>query len=176
MKTSTSEIEIIERFAILVRQFCSVIDEAANLDRAEILGRIYPLLPKLIDQAIALPKIEESEEAEDTQTDDDLPKASRWTHEERRQLFKLLQERLAGWDQYWVIFDPNNDMDPILGSLADDLIDMYFDLKEGLALHESGQSEPNQVILEWRSSFDIHWGEHALGALRTIHFRLQGNS
>ncbi len=173
MEISSSETEIVEAFASLVRQFCSIIDETAELDRDEILRKIYPLLPKLMAQAIALPKIAESEEAEDAQSDDDLPEKSRWTHEERRQVFKLLQDKLAGWDQYWVIFDPNNDMDAILGSLADDLVDIYFDLKEGLALHESGQSESAQVIWEWRFSFDIHWGEHALGALRTIHFRLQ---
>ena len=160
-----NEIQIIERFAILVRQFCSVIDEAAKLDRAEILGRIYPLLPKLIDRAIALPKIEETEEAEDTQSDDDLPKKSHSTHEDRRQIYLLLQEKLGDWDQYCEIFDPNKDMDPIGGSLADDLADIYFDLKEGLELHDSGESEPGQVIWEWRFSFDIHWGEHALGAL-----------
>src|ERR1700692_4649263 len=105
METSTNEIQIIERFAILVRQFCSVIDEAAKLDRAEILGRIYPLLPKLIDRAIALPK------TEDTQSDDDLPKKSHSTHEDRRQIYLLLQEKLGVWDQYCEIFDPNKDMD-----------------------------------------------------------------
>jgi len=176
MNTSNSQTQIVDSFASLGRQYCSIIDEAAKLDRTEILSRIYPLLPQLIGQAIALPEIEETEEAEDTQSDDDLPKKSRWTHEERRQLFKLLQEKLGGWDQYWVIFDPTKDLDAIIGSLADDLVDIYFDLKEGLALHESGQSEPNQVIWEWRFSFDIHWSEHALGALRTIHFHLQNGS
>ena len=176
MQTSSSEIELIESFAIPVRQFCSVIEAASTLERAEILGRVYPLLPKLMDQAIALPRIEKIEESADANSDDDLPKSSRSTHEERRRLFKLLLEKLGDWDQYWVIFDPTKDMDAILGSLADDLADIYFDLKEGLALHESGESEPDQVIWEWRFSFDIHWGEHALSALRTIHFRLQESS
>ena len=175
-ETATREAEIIERFATIVRQYCSAIDEAAGLERGEILDRVYPLLPRLIDQAIGMPKVAEADEAEDAQSDDELPKASRWTHEERRNLFKLLQEKLSGWDQYWVIFDPTNDLDPVLGSIADDLVDIYFDLKEGLALHEAGQSEPGQVIWEWRFSFDIHWGEHALGALRAIHFRLQNNT
>jgi len=174
--TQTSETQIVESFLSLVRQFCSVIDEASTLDRAEILARIYPLLPRLIDQAIAMPKVEDAAESEDAKTDDDLPEKSRWTHDERRQLFKLLQEKLGIWDQYWVIFDPTKDLDAILGSLADDLADIYFDLKEGLALHESGQSVPGKVIWEWRFSFEIHWGEHALGALRTIHFHLQNRS
>jgi hypothetical protein len=176
MKTQTSETQIVESFVSLVRQYCAVIDEASTLDRAEILARIYPILPRLIDQAIAMPKIgdsEETEEVEDTQSDDDLPKKSRSTHEERRQVYKLFQEKLGAWDQYCEIFDPNKDMDPIGGSLADDLADIYFDLKEGLALHESGESEPSQVIWEWRFSFDIHWGEHATSALRALYFRFR---
>ena len=67
-------------------------------------------------------------------------------------------------------------MDAIVGSLADDLADTYFDLKEGLALQEAGETEPSRVIWEWRFSFDIHWGEHALSALRSLYFRFRENS
>ena len=66
MTTQNSETQIVESFASLVRQYSAVIDEAPKLDRAEILARIYPLLPRLIAEAIALPKIEGDEAADDT--------------------------------------------------------------------------------------------------------------
>ena len=176
MEDTTNEIEIVERFAVLVRQFCSVIDDASNLDRAEILGRVYPLLPRLIDQAIAMPRVEEAEDAEEVESDEALPRKSGSTHEERWSLFELLQEKLGDWDRYSEVFDPARDMIPIVGSLADDLADTYFDLKEGLALQEAGETEPSRVIWEWRFSFDIHWGEHALSALRSLYFRFRENS
>jgi len=176
MEDSTNEIEIIERFAVLVRQFCSVIEDASNLNRAEILSRVYPLLPRLIDQAIAMPRAEEAEETDEVESDEVLPRKSGSTHEERWSLFQLLQEKLEDWDRYSEVFDPARDMDAIVGSLADDLADTYFDLKEGLALQEAGETEPSRVIWEWRFSFDIHWGEHALSALRSLYFRFRENS
>jgi hypothetical protein len=33
---------------------------------------------------------------------------------------------------------------------------------------------PEDVIWEWRLGYYSHWGHHAIHALLTIHFRLQG--
>jgi hypothetical protein len=84
-----------------------------------------------------------------------------------------LKEKLGEWDQYNQVFDPTQDADAVHGSLADDLADIYRDLKEGLVLKETKLRQPEDLIWEWRFAFHSHWGKHAMDALLTIHFRLQ---
>jgi hypothetical protein len=54
MNTSGGNAEVANRFGIIARQFCTVVDSASSMDRAALLARIYPILPKLIDEAISL--------------------------------------------------------------------------------------------------------------------------
>ncbi len=55
----------------------------------------------------------------------------------------------------------------VTGDLADDLTDIYADLKAGLHLHDSGHVVA--AIGEWRALFSIHWGRHAVSALHALH-------
>jgi hypothetical protein len=72
--------------------------------------------------------------------------------------------------QYYQEFhDPSVDSseEPVVGDLADDLTDVYIDLKGGLDLLDQGL-EPESVWY-WRYLFGSHWGRHAASALRTLH-------
>ena len=51
-------------------------------------------------------------------------------------------------------------------NLADDLTDMYFDLKDGLELYED---DPQQAARVWLNSFYQHWGIHLLDAENWLH-------
>ena len=87
-------------------------------------------------------------------------------------LLKLSEPR-ADWDRYWQVFDPTEDDEAVFGTLADDIADIYRDLKEGLVLIEAHEVPPEDIIWNWRFSFYSHWGKHAMDALLTVHFRLQ---
>jgi hypothetical protein len=71
------------------------------------------------------------------------------------------------FDTYWGVFDPYKLDEPVAGSLSDDLLDVYRDVRRGLALWESGHDA--SAIWEWRFSFESHWGDHAADALRALH-------
>lgn len=88
--------------------------------------------------------------------------------------------RPEGWpgfgelDVYWEAFDPFESSEPVAGSLSDDLLDIYRDLRRGLGLWEQrGAADPVAsrvaAIWEWRFHFDNHWGDHATSALRALH-------
>ena len=70
---------------------------------------------------------------------------------------------------YWDVFNPLalEDIEPLCNSLADDLADIYHDLKPGLSLYES--QHLFEAVWYWRFHFDIHWGQHLVGAQRAIH-------
>jgi Domain of unknown function (DUF5063) len=70
-------------------------------------------------------------------------------------------------DEYWEVFDPYIEGEPLIGSLSDDVGDVYADLAGGLALWTAGHRDA--AVWEWRFAFDTHWGDHAVDALRALH-------
>lgn len=69
-------------------------------------------------------------------------------------------------DIYWEVFDPYVDEERVAGSLSDDFLDIYRDLKRGLVAFDNGQQQ--DAVWDWRFHFDYHWGEHAVDALRPL--------
>lgn len=81
-----------------------------------------------------------------------------------------IPERWAGFeghDLYWEVFDPYECAEPVAGSLEDDVLDIYGDVRRGLWFWDKGDMA--DAVWEWRSSFECHWGDHAVDALRALH-------
>lgn len=92
---------------------------------------------------------------------------------EWERLYQSLKEKLGEWNLYWQVFDPTKDSEAIRGSLADDVADVYRDVKEGLDCHNPDSTLQGEAIWVWRVGYYSHWGKHAIDALRTIHFLLE---
>jgi hypothetical protein len=79
-------------------------------------------------------------------------------------------------DYYGEIFDPL--MVPPeeagVGSLADDLADIYRDVVTGLRAYRKGMR--SEALWEWGFGLQVHWGEHATGAIRALHCWLAANA
>jgi hypothetical protein len=167
MATSNENAELADRFGDIAERFCALVDSSKNFNRNEFASQTYRILPKLIDQAIGLPDVESS--------DNDEPKGKnvRQRAEEWDWLYNSLKEKFGEWDIYRQVFDPTRDTEAIHGSLADDITDIYRDLKEGVVLKETGRSAPEDFIWIWRLGFYSHWGKHAIDALLAIHIQLQ---
>jgi hypothetical protein len=72
---------------------------------------------------------------------------------------------------YYRSVDPfpiESEDEPSVGSLADDLADIWRDVTEGLLALEIGSPEAD-VIFHWRYLLDVHWGRHAVDALAALH-------
>ena len=63
--------------------------------------------------------------------------------------------------------------EPVIGSIADDVIDIYRDVVTGLRAYQAGNK--TGALWEWGGGFRHHWGEHATGAIRAIHAWLASN-
>lgn len=83
----------------------------------------------------------------------------------------VVAERLSHlpFQYYSEIFNPLEipTEEPVTADLADDLADIYFDIKEGLFLLAAGH--PAAATWSWKDSFRTHWGRHASTALRALH-------
>lgn len=72
-------------------------------------------------------------------------------------------------------FDPNEAPEMGDSDISEDFLEIYRGLKDGLT--ELEQNTPEAALWSWRSSFDSHWGTHAVSALRVVHeavWRLRG--
>ena len=56
---------------------------------------------------------------------------------------------------------------PVVGDLADDLVDTYRDVALGQSLYDAGRCD--DAIWQWGSSFQTHWGQHTASAIRALH-------
>jgi hypothetical protein len=156
------------QFSAAASEFCRTVDSTSALDRVELLSRIYEILPRLIQQGVVLPALSWS----DSDSQKEI-KHTRMREPEWGRLYELLKEKLGDWDLYWQVFDPTKDSEAIRGSLADDIADIYRDVKEGLDLHNPDLALQQDVICSWRVLYYSHWGQHAINALYTIHFLLE---
>jgi hypothetical protein len=88
----------------------------------------------------------------------------------RFELFSHLREILGERDGYWMEFDSREDIQCRSGSLADDLTDIYCELKHGLRLLDGGGEEgPARVQEGWLRGYRAHWGQHLVDAERHLY-------
>ena len=96
---------------------------------------------------------------------------NRIDHEQWQRVREQVGQRLAR-DLYWVVFEPleKEKPDPVVGSLSDDLADIWRDLKPGLAEIDSCKATSiSDAVWQWRFSFESHWGHHAAEAIAALH-------
>src|ERR1700730_3073025 len=122
----------------------------------ELLIELQRHLATLYAMAAEMPQVSPSDD----------PLAKGMGHEEASALHRKLGSRLP-FALYWEMFEPvspgKEPPAPVVGDLSDDLADIYRDLREGLA-----QASPADRIWSWRFNWEVHWGRHAISALRAI--------
>lgn len=88
--------------------------------------------------------------------------------EERFVLFQQLKRFLGGLDEYWSEGDLEAGDGLKTGSLADDVTDMYFDLRRGLNQLQAEPGEERKALEMWLYSYRVHWQQHLRDATRQL--------
>jgi len=140
-------------FAALAASYCSEM-EAGPPTAVEVLGRLVGL----VGAALALP-----DQSPTKRQYDDPPHLDAAC----QQVASNVGRMTGTPDLYWEVFDPREEGEPTVGSLTDDLTDIYRDLRRGL--HIASVGDVVDAAWEWRFSFQIHWGNHATDAIRVLH-------
>ena len=165
------------RFSSIAERYCGLVDSASELTRTQLLVALYRFLPELLSEAIRLPDTDPHDRASNDDPNENLaPKFthSRLSDSDWSKLFQSLRQKLGDADLYQEIFNPIEGKNSVTASLADDIADVYRDLRDGLSLANVEAASPADVIWEWRFGFYSHWGNHAMNALRTMHHILGG--
>lgn len=140
----------------LARRYCEVIESLEEGDR-QPLAQLNEILPRLHAAMNALPTRAPGR-VEDVDVD----------LEERFELFSRLHRLLGDLDGYWMEYDVTPDRQEMSGSLADDLTDIYCELKRGLQRLEHVQ-DARPTLGGWRDGFCRHWGQHVVDAERHLY-------
>ena len=153
-------------FINTAESFCNNLDVMPN----GWMFRVIEILPKLYSAAQSLPRANEYQVS--SSTNNDVLKF-RMTHGEWSSLLQKVGAAIGESRFYWEIFDPIEypPAEPVCGDIADDLADIYRDLKAGLGAWNNGSDAliPD-ILFEVREvSFRSHWGPHLLSAIRPIH-------
>jgi hypothetical protein len=143
------ELEEVEKFLGLAISYCELVENYKSNNENNRLNQLLISVSSLYAEAMFLPEVEpKNDEVSDLN-------------------FDLPNVNLEKNETYWVVFEPYTLEEPVRGSLSDDLIDIYKDLKEGALLYQRG--EQLEAIWHWKFNFEIHWGRHALNAMRALH-------
>ena len=138
----------------IATNYCNMIESVQDADFSW-LERMERLLPKL---HAAISALGDPDSAKEFSLAPDL--------DARFELFVVLRRLLGHRDGYWMEFDVAQDGQTMTGSLADDLTDIYCELKHGLLLMDH---EPGRAIDDWTSGYKVHWGQHLVDAERHLY-------
>jgi hypothetical protein len=105
----------------------------------------------------------------------DAPDAQGISSDERWAIHRGIAARLPFGD-YARMFDPFvlPPEEPVVGSIADDVADIYGDVAGGLIEYEAGRTA--QAVWEWGFQLRSHWGRHATDAIYALHIWLTENA
>jgi hypothetical protein len=166
------DVAAVNKFRTVAASFVHLMEQHAQYSALDLLHAAHSQLPRLYLAALLLPVKPEAafEEEPDETPESEVARKRLDVHQARwRPLFRELGAQLGTtWNSYQEIFDPYADPaeSPVTGSLADDLSDIYCDLKLGEDHWAAGEFDA--AVWEWQFGFESHWGEHATGALRAI--------
>ncbi|MBN2885799.1 MAG: DUF5063 domain-containing protein [Chromatiaceae bacterium] len=140
--------------AALAMRYCALIDNCEG-DCEPWLPQIAALLSRLQALMATLPVVAGGL---DTPCPPDL--------DARFELFSRLHRLLADRDGYWLEFDLASDgVEAMTGSLADDLTDIYCELRLGLRIFER---DPQRALSIWCLGYVRHWARHLVDAERHL--------
>jgi hypothetical protein len=162
---STAE-ELGTAFGAAAKTYCDLFENRTAYSPAGFLGQLQVALPVVYAAGARLPVIEPGDDEEEIARPVDA----------HIDLMRQLADFLGPYNHYWEVYDPakpeGDEKLPVV--LADDLIDIYFELKEGLELWSRGnESDLRNAIFGWRLGWETHWGAHAVDALRAIHWHVE---
>jgi len=146
----------------VANEYCHFIEKASEYPLMEFLEFLQKILPLLYLKASLLPEMQV--------TDEDATEHY-VTEEEWEALFNELRIKLTDCDLYlYLDHDLKNNTEPIRGSIAESITDIYQDLKDFLLLYQ----KPLRIFKECavhdsRHLFETRYGFRIIDVMNAVH-------
>jgi hypothetical protein len=150
-------------FVTVAAEYCAFIERSEGMKRAEFVDTLLKVLPLLYIKASMLAECEMMGEdgLETFVTEDDY------------EVVRInLQELLADRDDYLEVFveDMKYSDTPIRKSIAEDLADIYQDLKDFICVFQLGLNVTmNDSLCVCKEHFAEFWGQRLVNTMRALH-------
>ncbi len=158
-------------FVTVANEYCSFVEAVDEFSRKDFLSRLQKLLPLLYLKAALLP------EPDSELMDEAAEKFV--TEEDYNFILNKLTLKLGQFDAYQEIYDSSfqSSQIPVEGSIAENITDVYQDLKDFILCYRIGTVEVmNDALRECRTNFEEFWGQRLVNGLRVIHNLLYSNA
>ena len=154
--------DIVE-FVTVGVEYCSLIERANEMERAEFNLKLVRMLPLLYLKATLLPtdEVDEADELEYYVTEEQYEYL-------RASISKLLGEA----DDYLEVFEADMAYSdtPLAASISEGLADIYQDVRDLLEIYRLGNEELSQAaICRCRRNFVNYWGQKLVNVMRPLH-------
>jgi len=153
----------IVEFVASANEYCKYLERASELEGEELLKILQRLLPFIYIKGSLLPELEPYFD----EGNEKFVKEEDWNR-----IYETLKQKLGTADAFLEVFDERikESETPVVASLAENLADIYQDLKDFLILYQTGTNElMNDAIWECRMNFENYWGQKLVNSLRAIH-------
>jgi hypothetical protein len=149
----------------VANDFCSFFEKSEDFAKNGVLTYLQRVLPLIYIKSSLLPDVE---------VDDEDAIEHYVTEAEWEDLFNLLRSKFGEDDIYYYIDNhEKSHQDPVRGSLAENITDLYQDLKDFLLLYQKPLTPFKQnAIMECKRLFAGRYGFRIVNALAAIHYCL----
>jgi hypothetical protein len=150
-------------FVTVAAEFCNFLEQSENIKRLQFVDTSLKILPLLYLKASMLPECKMiGEEAPEN-----------YVTEETYEVLRMnLTDILAEKDDYLDVFikDMVYSDQPIKKSIAEDLADIYQDIKDFIFVFQLGLNETmNDSLAICQEHFKEYWGQTLVNTMRALH-------
>ena len=154
--------EVVE-FTAVANEYCRFLEEASSVEGRNLLMVLQRLLPLLYMKSLYLPDIESRIEEEN----------EKYVREEDWQMLNdMLRTKFGAANDYVDInHDTESTEELVYGNLAENLADIYQDIKDFLMVYRAGINElMNDALWECKETFRMYWGQTLVNTIRAVHY------
>jgi hypothetical protein len=155
--------QVVTEFVTVAGEYCSFVENTLRFTKHDFLDKSRKILSMIYLKMSLLPKF-------DAIFDDDNEKFV--TEEDWDFIHDAVKKKIGFHDEYREVFDPltHEQLEQSTASIADNLADLYQDLKNFVSLYNVGSEEiMNDALWECQLNFEEFWGQKLLNALKAIH-------
>lgn len=157
-------------FATVANEYCNFLESKQVLTTKQFLSTLQKLLPLLYLKTSMIPAL----------PDENYETPEKYLSEvDYSFLLNKLTVKLGENDGYLEVFDPGMQFSetPIESSIAENLCDIYQDLKDFIFAYRMGTTEiMSDAIWECKNNFEEFWGQKLVNVLRAIHTLLYSDN
>lgn len=155
--------DVIE-FVTVAKEYCTMVEGNASMDAKKFFATMQKMLPLLYLKTSMLPTIDDDAV--------DEPAEKFVSEVDYNLLLNRLSEKFDKHDSYQEVFVNGMQFseNPLEASIAEDICDIYQDLKDFIMNYRIGSAKTMTCALwECKSNFEQYWGQKLVNGLRAIH-------